>query len=447
MRSEQRGAYSVLIDECARLRERCEDVTHPSGLRIRLIPKPMMQTYVMLSVDFGARDTSYTYGGKRVCLPDGVAHFLEHKMFAGPDGTDANEKFSALGAEANAWTDYDTTAYLFSTAEDPVPPLRVLLDMVFTPYFTKESVSKEQGIIQEEISMGEDDPWQQLYEQSMRATYAKHPLRKRICGTAASISRITPRMLYACHEAFYRPEYMCLTVCGSVSMSDLVAQVDAQMARLPAAKTPAPIRREVEEPAKTPRRRTVRRARVSQPLFQITLKDTALPEQPKERLYRETAVNLISEMLFSRAAPFYGELFEQGLITPGYSYGYSSAKGAAYHALTGEARDVQAIWEQYVRVIERSRREGLSAEDFERCRRVLYASFVSQFDYPEDIADLAGDCEQNGFGVFDALDCIERVSLQELQALLEELFLPEASVLSVLLPDSDKVKEENENVG
>ena len=223
------GQTSVRLEHCARLGERCERVTHASGLTVLLVPKQMTLTYAQLVVGFGARDNTFDIEGKTYRVPDGVAHFLEHKMFANPDGTDANEQFSALGADANAWTDYDRTAYLFSTAESPMPALRVLLDMVMTPCFTKENVAKEKGIIQEEILMGEDDPWQTLYEQAMRATYSHHALRRRICGTVSSIARITPAILERCYRAFYRPSNMCLVICGNVTMTEILEVVDASL--------------------------------------------------------------------------------------------------------------------------------------------------------------------------------------------------------------------------
>ena len=429
------GQTPVRLEHCVRLGERCERATHASGLTVLLVPKQMTLTYAQLVVGFGARDNTFSVDGRTYRVPDGVAHFLEHKMFANPDGTDANELFSALGADANAWTDYDRTAYLFSTAESPVPALRVLLDMVMTPYFTKENVAKEKGIIREEILMGEDDPWQMLYEQAMRATYSHHALRRRICGTLSSIARITPATLERCYRAFYRPSNMCLVMCGNVTMAEVLAVVDAALP--PSGEEQTKVLRcpDREEAPTVVRCRSCRRARVAQPLFQITLKDTCLPQDGRERLYRESAMNLLSEVLFSRAAPFYGELFEKGLITPGYSYGYSTAQGAAYHAVTGEARDARAVWKKYKQVVAAAQREGLSTEDVERCRRVLYASFVSQFDYPEDIADLTCEAYAGGTGVFDTLEVLQRITKEELETLLREMFLPEATTLCVLRPD------------
>ena len=426
-----------------RLKERCERVVHPSGMVVLRVPKQMTQTYAMLVVRFGAQDVSFTVNGKRKNMPEGVAHFLEHKMFARPDGGDANELLSALGAESNAWTTYDKTAYLFSTAEEPGAPLSVLLDFVLNPYFTPKNVAHERGIIREEIMMGEDDPWQRLYEQTMRAMYRSHPIRRRICGTVGSIARITDKTLGECYRSFYRPDNMYLVVCGEIPMDTILEKVDCAMAARPADMALCRVERENCEESGGVLQNDVRdAANVSQPLFQIAVKDTRIPHDPTERLRRETAMNLLSEVLFSRASRFYNGLFERGLITPGYSYGYSTTPGAAYHAIAGETDDPEAVRTAYFEAIERVCREGLDRGEVERYRRVMYASFVSEFDFPEDIADLLCESEGNGVGVFDTLRVIDEITYDELGALLSENFKQENTTFSVLYPKESVQEEE-----
>lgn len=436
--------YTVERTVSERLRETCERVVHPSGLVILRFPKSMTQSYAMLTVRFGAQDIAFSVNGNMQKTPDGVAHFLEHKLFARPDGSDANEHFSAVGAEANAWTTYDKTAYLFSTAEQPQKALRVLLDFVFNPHFTKQNVAHERGIIREEIAMGEDDPWQKLYEQTMRAMYRHHPIRRRICGTASSIERITAETLNDCYRCFYRPDNMYLVVCGTVPMEDILSAADEALESRPADMALRRIERcGYDEPTTVTKQRVSTKANVSQPLFQIAVKDTVIPTDPHERLRRETAMNLLSEVLFSRASRFYNELFEAGRITPGYSYGYSTTLGAAYHALTGESDTPELVLQAYWQTVERARREGLDREEVERYRRVLYASFVSEFDFPEDIADLVCESEGNDVGVFDALCAIDEITYDEVCDLLRNGFSEAATTFSVLYPRTNSTDKEN----
>ncbi len=441
LRGDRVGGYDVTVYDSPRLCERCERVRLDNGMTVLLVPKQMTQSYAMLVVRYGAQDTDYRRNGEHITHPEGVAHFLEHKLFARPDGTDVNELFSAIGAESNAWTTYDKTAYLFSTAEAPDKALSVLMDFVLTPHFTPENVAHERGIIREEIRMGEDDPWQTLSELTMQAMYAHHPLRRRICGTVESIERIDEGALYEAYRGFYRPEHMTLVVCGDVTLPRVLAAIEPVLAGHPATPSLHEIERtRYSEPPTVSQGRVTDTAGVSQPLFEIAVKDTAIPTDPYQRVRRETAMNLLSEVLFSRASRFYNALFEAGKITPSYTYGYSTTDGAAYHALSGEADDPEAVYEAYLATVERARREGLDREDVERYRRVLYAGFVSEFDYPEDVADLLCEAESGDCPLFESLRAIDEVTYEEVLALLDA-FDERATVFTVLLPEE---RDEND---
>lgn len=441
----QVGAHEVTVYDSPRLGERCERVLMTNGMTVLLVPKQMTQSYAMLVVRYGAQDIEYQHNGQTVTRPEGVAHFLEHKMFARPDGTDANELLSAVGAESNAWTSYDKTAYLFSTTEAPDKALSILLDFVMTPYFTKENVAHERGIIREEIRMGEDNPWQTLSELTMQSMYTHHPLRRRICGTVDSIEQIDDRTLYEVYGTFYRPDQMFLVVCGDVTVPRVLASIEDVLAAHPVDLALHEIKRlQISEPPTVSSCRVTDYANVAQPLFEIAVKDTVIPTDPFERLRRETAMNILSEVLFSRAGRFYNELFEAGKITPSYAYGYSTTDGAAYHALTGEADDPEAVFQSYLATLERARREGLDRADVERYRRVMYAGFVSEFDYPEDIADLLCEAEGNGSVLFDSLRAIDEVTYEEVCALLD-VFDERATVFTVLMPEEGRGENSEED--
>ncbi len=423
-----------------RLNEQYECRTHASGLSVLLFQKKCVTTYATLVIRYGAQDTVFCIDGTEYKVPDGTAHFLEHKMFACPDGGDANELFSAHGADANAWTSYDKTAYLFSTSEPPQGALRTLIEFVSEPYFTRENVAKEKGIIREEIAMGEDDPWQRLYEHTMRAMYHRHGIRRKICGTVSSIGRITPEVLNTCYNAFYRPDNAYLIVCGDVTMEQVLAAVDKPLNRW---------RERTKDLGKVTKvacidaptvlhKRICKTGEVCRPIFRISWKDTVICRTPQEQLVRETGMNLLSEMLFCRAARFYDELFEAGSIAPTYSYGYSSQGGPCplgYHSIEGEADDAEVVFGAYEQYLADIRRKGLCREDFERMRRVLYAGFVSQFDFPDDIADLMCDAFGDGREVFDALDVLEMITFEQVEELFYRSFDMKTTVFSTIVPE------------
>ena len=224
-----------------RLRQSYTRIHHKSGLTVCVLPKRSAVTYAVLGVDFGANDRMFRRTEDAVHtpilmteplpehvfhIPSGCAHFLEHKMFAERGGEDAIARFARYGANADAYTTPDLTAYLYSTTEDPYAPLEILLDFVMHPYFTDENVAKERSIIAQEIRMYDDSPMQTGYYNLMEALYHTHPIRDNVGGTEETIREITPDVLYRCHEAFYRPDNMVLSVAGNVTPEEVLAVCD-----------------------------------------------------------------------------------------------------------------------------------------------------------------------------------------------------------------------------
>ena len=417
-----------------RLRERYVRIDHPSGLPVYIFPKPLTTTYAIFSTRYGSVDTKFRRAGETEWTetPDGVAHYLEHKLFENPDGSDSFEKFSAFGADANAYTTCNRTSYLFSCTDRFEESLEELLTFVTTPYFTKKSVKKEQGIIAEEIRMYNDNPWERCFQNLMEGLYETNPIRVNICGTEESIARITPEILYACHQAFYQPSNMALIVCGQVSEEQVMAVVDRV---LPKTVKQIPVERwEPEESASAYRPLVSARMQASKPIFSIGIKDVRVPKDPRERMRRDAAQSVLEEILFSRSGRFYNELFEEGLITPSYSYGYSIAEDFAFHAITGECDTPQVVEERLWEFLNRVKREGMDREDFERCRRALYADEIRNYDSTEDIATELLTFVFDGVELFEYPDVIASLTFEELSPLLDEMLDRSAFCLSVVYP-------------
>ena len=205
-------------------------VVHKSGMPIFIYPKERQSTCAIFSTEFGSINNNFhdKKSGKLVKLPDGIAHFMEHKMFDNENGDSVDDIFSRLGADPNAYTSWDHTAYFFTcTAGDAFyEGLDCLMSFVSTPYFTKESVEKEQGIIGQEIAMCMDDPYDRCFLGMVKGLFEKHPVRRDVLGSVESISKITPDMLYKCHETFYKPSNMALIICGNVDKEKVLSVVD-----------------------------------------------------------------------------------------------------------------------------------------------------------------------------------------------------------------------------
>lgn len=418
----------------SRLRERYEKITHPSGLTVYVFPKKMTGIYALFATGFGSIDQSFSLkeGGDLITMPGGIAHFLEHKLFENEDGSDAFARFSELGADANAYTSYNKTAYLFSCTENFEQSLEELLRFVSHPHFTPSSVKREIGIISEEIRMTEDNPWDRGFQLLLEAMYHHHPVRNNICGTQESIRKITDTLLYDCHRIFYNPSQMVLVVCGDVTSETVLDTVDRT---LPKNADPIRVYKNVPyEPPTVYQKRNDARMQVSKPIFFVGFKDPFCPHDPQERLRRDAAMTLLDEILFSRSGAFYSSLFESGILNPSFTCGYSIADGFAFNCISGESDTPEVVIERLCGEVERLKREGIGDEELERARRVLYADEVRAYDSVEEIANRLLSFALEGTELFSYPEMLERITKEEIFSLLDTLFDERYRSVSVIYP-------------
>ncbi len=416
------------------LKEQYTKVLHKSGLTVYVFPKDLTTSYAILATRFGSVDNRFRVGDEPdfVTVPDGVAHFLEHKMFENEDGEDTFVKFSRTGASANAYTSFRTTAYLFSCTEELYPSLAILLRSVFSPYFTEENVKKEQGIIAQEIRMGDDDPSDALLYGMLEGLYEKNSVRINIAGTVPSIMKITPEILYRCHRAFYNPDNMVLCVCGQAELDAVMALVD----EIVGAAEPISVESvyESESPCAF-RPRTEKRMQVAKPLFCIGIKDVAISEDPEERMKKEIAMQLLSAVAFGRSSHFYHELYNEGLLSPSFSSWCQHTPAFSFLSVSGDAGDPEEVYRRFLLYTEELIKTPVSEEDFERCRRALYASYIRDFDSTEEIANaVAVDFALDGLDIFRYGELLRAITAEDVSLLAKELFRPEAYTLSTVLP-------------
>ena len=422
------------LHESSLLCERYYSVKHPSGLTVIVFPKDLTTTYAVIGVKYGAINSSFEIDGKSVSVPDGIAHFLEHKMFSNEDGSDSFERFSEYGADANAYTSFNKTAYLFSCTEEYERSLGELIDFVTHPYFTDETVASEIGIIAEEIKMYDDSPSDRCFYGMLEGLYAHHAIRRNICGSAQSISQITPQTLYDCYNAFYNLNNMVLIVCGNVDADEVYSIADAHLPRSSADFTTVTTDENAKEAPHAACAYTECRMQVSKPIFNLGFKDVDLPADPYKRLKKDAAMAILDEMIFSRAGELYSYLYENDLISPNLSYGYSITRDAAYNGIAGEADDPEKVRDEIMRYIDVLRERGLSREDFLRGKRVMYSEFVKSFDSTDNIANnlLAFFCEDAE--LLSYADVIDSVSFEDVCELFAHCFDPDSVSMSVIKP-------------
>lgn len=415
-------------------------VEHPSGLTMLLYPMPgFSTTYAMFSTQYGSVDTCFQAkeGGEQIRVPEGIAHYLEHKMFDTKEGN-ALQELAANGASPNAFTSNAITGYYFESTEKFEENLRILLSFVSIPYFTKESVDKEQGIIGQEIGMIEDDPDWVVFMDLMQALYEKHPVRVSVAGSAESISHITAETLYACHKAFYDPSNMVLCVAGDVDPEKICQAAREILPERPG----APVARGdygAQEPAEVCQPMIQREMEVSVPLFQLGFKGEAAPEG-EGALRQQLLGELACEALLGNSGPLYARLYREGLVNRNFSYGYESYPGCAFLCAGGESKDPEGVRAAVAAEAERIAREGIDPELWERLKKSSYGNRVRALNSFEHICISQAQSFFQGCDFLRFPEVYDSLTREDAQAMIARWVTPERTALSVVRPREEAVE-------
>lgn len=404
----------------------------PNGLTVCVSPRPGFAKKVAYFVtNYGSIHTKFTLDGETYITPEGVAHYLEHKMFDLP-GRDVSEEFAALGANPNAFTSYDMTAYYFSCTENFEKCLELLLEFVSTPYFTQESVDKERGIIAQEILMYADAPDSQVFEDLMANLYRHHPVRHPIAGSVESIGAITPEILYRCHRAFYNPANMMLCVAGDVDPEE-VASIAQRV--LPKEYRPAAVAdigpAEDMEPVNP---FSTRQMDVAMPTFQLGFK-CRLPEATGAEFARwELAAELASEALFGESSELYLRLYEEGLIDSSFGGGLDTVDGLAMLTCGGDSNDPEETWQRIVDQVGKILDEGMEEKAFARMKKSLMGRRVKDLDSFESSCFRLCAYHFNQYDYFRFPELFAQVGQAEVLDFLRENVQAKRSAMAVVLP-------------
>lgn len=414
--------------------ERVQDsyykIKHPSGLNIFIYPKEGSNSaYAVFGTRYGSIDTSFQRSDENeVCtVPEGIAHFLEHKLFESEDG-DAFARYAKTGASANAYTSFDMTCYLFSCTEQTYESLEILLDFVQSPYFTEETVQKEQGIIGQEIRMYDDDPQWRVMFNLLGALYHTHPVKIDIAGTVESIAKITPDYLYRCYHTFYNLNNMALCVAGNVDPDKVMEVCD----RLLKTSKPVEVKRIFEEePAEIVKDRVEQSLSVAVPLFQMGFKEPARDHTVKELAETE----ILLELFASDASPLFRRLLDANLINTS-SFGSEYFEGPGYAAIifSGESKDPDAVAAEIRKEVARLRKEGISQDAFNRAKKAIYGRNVAALNSAESLANAMISLTFAQRELFSYIDALASATLSDVENRLNEQLREEYSALSVVSP-------------
>ena len=402
-----------------------------NGLTVMIIPKPNIQKkFIMWGTEFGSIDRHFISSDNReIILPDGVAHFLEHKMFEQRNGINSLDALSNIGVDANAYTTNDYTTYLYECTDHFYEALDEFMDYVQNPYYTDENVEKEKGIIGQEIKMYEDYPGWQVYLNAVKCLYKENPVRIDIAGTVESISGINKEMLYDCYNTFYTPSNMLMVVCGDFVPEELIEEIKKRITKnenKSLAKKIYP-----NEPQEINEKEKTVTMDVNNPLFVIAFKDEVL-EDKKEIVKKHIAIEILLNMLIGKSSKLYKNLYEKGLLFSEPDLDYEFSKQYAHIVISGQSRKPEEIPGLLEKELEQLKTNGINEQDFERIKKKIYGDYVKEYNDPADIARMFMGDYFKGINSFEYIEQHESVTIQYAQEILKQVFNKDKMVVSIV---------------
>lgn len=399
-----------------------------NGLTVMMIPKKGVQKkYMIWGTHYGSNESSFVVPGEEevTTVPNGVAHFLEHKLFEQENGTNSLDVLTALGVDANAYTTNDHTAYLFECTDHFYEAMDELMHYVQHPYFTDENVEKEKGIIGQEIMMYDDYPEWKVYLNAMKAMYHNNPIKIDIVGTIETINKIDKEILYKCYQTFYNPSNMAMVLCGDFEPEAIIEEVKK---RLVDTKASGEIGREYpEEPEEIVQEKIEQRLEVSTPLYTIGIKDSG-----KCDVKKHIAIEILLNLMIGRSSDLYKELYDNGIIYAGPSLEYEFSNIYAHALISGQSNEPEKVYQKFKETVNQFKEKGINQENFERMKKMIYGGYVKEYNDVVDIARMFLADYFKGINSFDYLEEIKGITVEYLEQILKDVFQEKKMVISIV---------------
>lgn len=408
-----------------------------NGLQVYLMPKAgFNKTYATFTTKYGSIDNHFVPLGKDelIRVPDGIAHFLEHKLFEKED-YDVFQKFSASGASSNAFTSFTRTCYLFSTTSEVENNLNTLLDFVQAPYFTEETVEKEKGIIEEEIKMYDDNADFKAYFGVLNNLFVNHPIKIDIAGTVESIYEITADDLQVCYETFYHPSNMILFVVGDIVPENLMAEIKANQAAKGYSDAPKIKRSFPIEPAHVAKSEGAVKMEVSTPKAFIGVKgDVRAEATPREVLATDMALDVLLEMMFGESSDYYEQALADGLVNSSFGFEASNELLFSYALIGSDTTKPDELAASIKKELLDASTLELNVEEFERMKRKKIGRFLSALNSVEFIANRFTEYAFEGLSLFDMVDVLEDMTVDHVQKVAKNYFKEDKMTVFKIMP-------------
>lgn len=390
-----------------------------NGLKVYILKKEnFSKTYGLFSTKFGSIDTTFIPLGEKtmVKVPDGVAHFLEHKMFELEDG-DASYEFAKLGASTNAFTSSSRTAYLFNTASHEKECIELLLDFVQDIHLTDENIEKEKGIINQEINMYDDDPDWRYYFGSIQNLYHNHPIKVDIAGTNESVNKTTKKDLERCYHTFYHPSNMILFLIGDLDIEETFSLIQKNQELKSFDNPQEIIKEDVIEPRDIFKQEEILKMDVIMPKVMMSLKVNEILKNPIDKLKREVAMNLLLDILYSESSVLYEKWIQDEIINDTFGYSFTQERDYCFIQIGGDTKKPQLFKSEIQKSVENIDDFSIDEDQFERVKKKNIGSLISLFNNLESTANLFSRYLLEDVLVFDLLETMMNVTLEDVESM------------------------------
>ena len=421
------------IIENSKIKEKIYIEKMNNGLTIMVIPKKTRKKYIVWSAKFGSIDNKFYAPGEDVLtvVPDGIAHYLEHKLFEQENGENSLDVLTSIGVDANAYTTNDHTAYLYECTDNFDEALDEFMNYVQNPYFTDENVEKERGIIEQEIMMYDDYPDWALYMNAMKCMYKDNEINIDVAGTKDTIAKITKEKLYKIYNVFYRPDNMIIVLSGNFEPEEIIEKVKS---KIQMKQNPNAVKRVYnKEQEEISQKRIEKEMNISIPTVLIGYKDSNLDD---EKVKKDIAIDIIGNIVFGKSSKLYEKLYESGKIFSEPAINYEFSKTFAHVLIQFQTNHIEEVIEEIAKEIDNLKKDGINQDDFERSKKRVYGHLVRDYNEVSSIATGLVTDYFKDINSFDYFEEFGSLTKEYTEKILNEIFLESKKIISVVKPNN-----------
>ena len=400
-----------------------------NGLVVMILPKKTRKKYIVWSTNFGAIDNKFYAPGESdlTTVPDGIAHYLEHKLFEQENGRNSLDVLTSIGVDANAYTTNDHTAYLYECTDHFDEALDEFMNYVQNPYFTDENVEKERGIIEQEIMMYDDYPEWKVYMNAMRAMYKNNEINIDVAGTIDTIAKIDKDKLYKIYNSFYRPENMIMVITGDFIPEEILEKVKSRITMKKDDKQT--IREYNQEPKEVVKNYVESDMNISMPLVLIAYKDNNLSD---DKIKKDLSIDMLGTILLGKSSDTFERLYESGKLISEPSMSYEFSKTYSHVMIQFQTNYIEDVTNEITRKIQSVKQNGINEEEFERAKKKIYGEIVKDYN---DLSSIATSLVSDYFKNINSLDyfkVVKEINKEYVENVLKEVFIEDQKVVSVV---------------